>query len=163
MDDEKKPDPVPEEEILFGVADAILDTPVTFKIQERKKPRWGKQQTRKFAIHGATYGTMLKVSRELIQIDLEDFDRDKVQESTYKLISGHTERVALILAIAIVNEAADPPKSLVNFLINNLTAAEAKRLLEIVIKKLDTASFLTSIIMAKGITTLRTKTAIMNP
>lgn len=162
MDEEKKPD-IPEEKLLFGVADGILDTPVSIKIQERKKPRWGKPAVKNFEIHGATLGTMIKISRELIAINLDEFEREKILESSYKLVLDHGRRVAFIIAAAIVNEEADPPRSLVNFILNNLTSAELKRLFDIVILKLDTAAFLTSIIMAKGITTLRTKAAMMNP
>jgi hypothetical protein len=144
-----------ENKILSDAADTIIDSPVTFEITVKNKRMWQKPK-RPFQITGASLGTMVKISKELLAIDLKTFDKGNILDSNYILIEKHAERMARIIAFAIVNNKADPPGSLVSFLLHNLTSVELQKLVNIVLKKIDITSFLTTIIMVKGMT-------IMNP
>lgn len=145
-----------EDNILSNVADTITDKPFTFEVTIEKKKFWQKETKRSFKIKGASLGTMIKISKELLAINLNGFDKDNILNSNYILIEQHAERMARIVAIAIVNSKADPPGSMVSFLLNNLTSSELYKLVNVILKKVDITSFLSSIITVKGM-------AVMNP
>lgn len=153
-------------ETLADISDAILDRSVTFTITRKNKQSmlldvlpfvfFKRPEKEKFSITGATMGTMIKISRELLALNMEGFDKNTILNSTYEVIEKHGERMAKIIAYAIVNRKEEPPAHLVNFLLYNLTAEELKKLLEIALAKINATAFLHSIIMVKGL-------AIMNP
>lgn len=145
------------EKILSEVADAVLDKSVSFEVEIIKptlKQRWRKETKKSFKISPSTLGTMVKISQEFLSIDLSQFDKSEVMNSNFLLINDHAERMARIVAVAVQNSKEDPPKSLVNLFLNNLTAKELSSLVNIIIAQIDTVNFLKSIISARGINLL---------
>lgn len=151
-----------EKQSLQSAADAVLSKDITFEVQVLHPTffqKWKKETKKEFKISPSTLGTMLKISKEFTDIDLGKFDKTEILNSSFELVKNHAERMALIVAYAVVNSKEDPPQSLVSFLLNNLTAKELSKLVAIVINQIDTVNFLTSIISAKGINLL----SRMNP
>jgi len=146
-----------EKKVLSDVADAVLDSSVSFEVEIIKPTilqRYRKETIRIFKISPSTLGTMVKISQEFLNIGLENFDKEEILNSNFLLIRDHAARLARIVAVAVQNSKEDPPKSLVNFFINNLTAKELFDLVNIILKQIDTVNFLKSIISAKGINLL---------
>jgi len=146
-----------EKKVLSDVADAVLDKSISFEVEIIKPTilqRYRKETIRSFKISPSTLGTMVKISQEFLNIGLENFDKEEILNSNFLLIRDHAERMARIVAVAVQNSKKDPPKSLVNFFINNLTAKELFELVNIILKQIDTVNFLKSIISAKGINLL---------
>ena len=146
-----------EKKVLSDVADAVLDSSVSFEVEIIKPTilqRYRKETIRIFKISPSTLGTMVKISQEFLNIGLENFDKEEILNSNFLLIRDHAARLARIVAVAVQNSKEDPPKSLINFFINNLTAKELFDLVNIILKQIDTVNFLKSIISAKGINLL---------
>ncbi|HUS00139.1 MAG TPA: hypothetical protein VMY77_00345 [Chitinophagaceae bacterium] len=156
-----------ETDILSDIADSLLDKPITFTVDIVSRTwfdnlliKWKlKKSKREFKIAGATLGTMIKISKELLAIDLTGFDRKNILDSNYKLAEDHAERMAKIIAIAVVNNKADPSPGLINFFLNNLTVKELKVMFNTVLAKIDYVNFLTTIASAKQIDILTNRTA----
>lgn len=132
-----------EKEVLSQVADTLLDNSVTFEVEGRP-----------FEIKPSTLGTMVKISKELLAMDLSAFDKDKMLESNFNLIIDHSKRMCIIVAYAVTNKKAEPPDELVEFFEDNLTAAELFKLVNIIISQLDVINFMKSIISVKGVNIL---------
>lgn len=146
-----------ENKILSEVADAVLDKSVSFEVEIIKPTliqRWKKETKKSFKITPSTLGTMVKISQEFLSIDLSAFDKTEIMNSNFLLINDHAERMARIVAIAVKNSKDDPPKSLINLFLNNLTAKELSSLVNIILTQIDTVNFLKSIISARGINML---------
>lgn len=154
-----------EKKVLSDVADTILDKPVTFSVDIINKTWFDKlliklklkKSKRDFQITGSTLGTMIKISKELLKIELSGIDIKNILEVNYSLINKHGYSMATIIAYAIQNNKNDPPKKLIDFLVNNLTSFELKNLFDVVLMKMDILNFLHTIIAAKGMTVMNPK------
>lgn len=151
-----------ETQTITAAADAVLNKDVTFEVEilhPSRMERWQKKLKRSFKITPSTLGTMIKISKEFLSVDLDNFDKEEIMKSSFLLIQDHAERMAMIVAFAVVNAKEDPPASLVSFFLNNLTAKELAGLVSIILTQIDTVNFLKSIISAKGVNIL----SKMNP
>lgn len=151
-----------EKEVLSQSADTILNRPITFDVDilhpsYLQKVR--KKTKRTFEIKPATLGTMIKISKELLEVDLAGFNKENLLEANYVLITGHAHRMARVVSFAVVNNKADPPDSLISFFENNLTSKDLSNLVSIIINQMDVINFMKSIISAKGVNLL----TAMNP
>jgi hypothetical protein len=81
-------------------------------------------------------------------------------ESNLILAEQQTERMARIIAMAIVNRKEDPPRELIDFFMSNLTTTELHKIVSLVIKQMDVVNFMKSIILLKGTNILQ---STMNP
>lgn len=151
-----------ETETLKKSVDALLEKKVSFDIDILKPTDdqvKKKELTRSFSISPMTLGTMYRVSRELLSLEMPATDKNEIMTMSLSLIAEHSERMALIVALAVNNSRQDPPEELINFFIDNLTARELQKIIGIVIAQIDTVNFLTSIISARGLNIL----SKMNP
>jgi len=150
------------DEILKNVADTIAEKPVEIKIDILKRTWYHKLTKRKqrvFEIKPLALGSLVKISKELIDIDMSLFDTSNLLESNYKLIDNYGEKMARIIAIAVVNQKQDPANELVQFFINNLSAKELLQVASIVLQQMNISDFMHTIISIKGANVLQKGTA----
>lgn len=156
-----------EKELLTDVSGAVTDEAVTLEIDvlpqnwiHRLLLKWGILPKQKvYQVRSITLGSLIRISEKLLAINLSEMSADSILEDNYKLMKEHGHGIAEIIAIAIVNRKAAPPKSLVSFLENNLTAKELLRVLQIVLRKMDVTNFMSSIISIRGLNALEKKNA----
>jgi hypothetical protein len=151
-----------EKKILKHAADTIVSKPVTLTIDIVKKTWLDKiknRQSRVFAIHPLTLGSLVKISKELIEIDLGLFNKNNLLESNYQLIDKYGEKMARIISIAVVNQKNDPSKNLVQFFLDNLSAKELLQAASVVLQQMNISDFMHTIISIKGANVLPLKSA----
>lgn len=150
-------------ETLQQVSDAILEKQVTLTVTITPKSklqkllqRWGMAPKEKlFEIHPLNFGTMIKISRLLLDIDVEVFKKSTMLDSVYRVLNANGDSIAMIVATAIVNRKKDPDPALVDFIKDNFTAQELLSCVMIVLKQMDVTSFMTSIVSMRGINLLQ--------
>lgn len=151
-----------EKEVLGQVADVVTNEPITLSVDILPKnrahaylQRRGWLPTKKvFTLKGATLGTMVKISKLLLDVDISHFKTELLLDSNYRSISTDGPKMALAIAHCIHNRPGQPAKSLVDFILYNFTAQELYRTLTLVLKQMDVSSFMTSIIYIKGVNIL---------
>lgn len=145
------------DKVLENVSDTILDKEVTLEV-DIYRTRWEKflrkPEKRTFVIKPITLGSLIRISKLLLTVDLTLDDVQSLLQSTYHSMVDHGETIAKIIAIAIHNQPTEPPKSLVDFIINNFTAKEMFTTVSIILNKMDVTSFMSSIISIKGMSVL---------
>lgn len=146
-----------ETQVLSQVADTILSKPITFEIDilhPSYLQKIRKKTKRSFKIMPSTLGTMIKISKEFLSVEVGEITNENFFSTNYKLITEHARRMARVVSFAVVNNKDDPPDSLISFFENNLTSKELSNLVNIIINQMDVVNFLKSIISAKGVNIL---------
>ena len=72
-----------------------------------------------------------------------------------KNIVENKDKLIKMIAYGIVNSEKEPPKSLIRFLNENLTAKEGLKIMTLVIQQMDVSPFLASLASIKGMNLLR--------
>lgn len=156
-----------EKQILNDAADTLTSKPITIEVDIIHKTWIDKlliklkrrSNKRTFEMHPVNLGSLIKISKELIDIDMKLFDGNNLLESNYILIEKYAEKMARIIAIAVVNKKDDPPNSLIQFFLNNLTANELFKIASIVLQQMQLADFMHTIISIKGTNVLQMTSA----
>lgn len=142
-----------EEKTAFSqTADALLENTITIYVDILKPTWWQRlrnQTRRSFQIQPSSLATLVKISKELLSIDIPEVSN--MMELTQKLMVAHSVTMAKIIAYAIVNSRDEPPESLIDFLRYNLTAKEMSTVAKYVFEQMDITSFTTSIVSIKGL------------
>lgn len=144
--------------MIDKIADALLqeDIPIEFDVRpvnwlhlilQRMKLKPVRQT---FTLRPVTLGTLIKISKLLIDIDMNIFDIKNILESNYQAIVKHGVSYAKIIAIAIHGKPGNVPESLVNSIVNNFTTKELEGAMNIVFNQMSIANFMSSIISMKG-------------
>jgi hypothetical protein len=144
---------VEEKTMLSKTADAVTDSPITIEVDilnPTRLQRLRKETKKTFKLTPATLGTLVKISKELLSIDVAEADKSNWIVLCQKLMLEHGNRLARIVAIAIVNRKEDPPNSLIEFIEYNMTAKELNTIAAHVLDKMDMRNFITSIISIKA-------------
>ncbi len=148
--------------VLQGVSDAVTQETFYFEITipptdrlHALLQRWKiKPEKRTFKIAPLTLGSAMRISKLMIDVEFKgSVDISSMTEALHA--SG--DKMAQVIGIAIKNRKAEPSQALVDLLKWNLSAAELKTLTSIVIKSLNIESFLTTIILMKGVNVLELK------
>ncbi|MEO6610747.1 MAG: hypothetical protein ABIT05_01400 [Chitinophagaceae bacterium] len=148
---------------LEQVADTVLENTVTFEIiilPQTPVHRWLQKvgwipAKKNFVIKPIVLGSLLKISDLLLSIDLEQLQKGKgYLETSYHLVSRHTDTMVRVIAIAIQNTRQEPSGSLMSLLRNNLSSKELMTLLSLVLKQMDLQNFIASIISIRGLNVL---------
>lgn len=150
-------------EILQKSADTLLDRSVTFTVSVDPKSKLHRilQQLkimptqRVFEIQPLNFGTMIKISRVLLDIDVAVFRQTNMLEAVYKVLDTHGDKIASIVAMAFVNRKRDPEPSLIEFVKENFTSKELLQALMIVLNQMDVTSFMSSIVSMRGLNLLQ--------
>lgn len=149
-------------ETLSKVSTTLTQAPVKIEIDIPAK-NWLHQllqrhrilpAKRTFYIKPVTLGNLSRISKLLLEINVEGFDPGKFLESNYELLDKHGKAIAEVVAIAITNTKAYPSKELIDFIRFNLNAKDLLKVLGIVLKALDVSSFTLSITLIKGLNVL---------
>jgi hypothetical protein len=161
-----------EQETLEQVSDVTLDKTLTITVDvqaqswyRRLLQKWGiLPKKRVFELKPAYLGTLVRISRILLSIDLKRFGAKEDQtshllEMNYQAIVNHSGHLAEIVALAISNKDKEPPASLVSFIIRNFTTQEMLGVLGLVLKQMDLTSFMSSIISVRGLNVLERQPA----
>lgn len=150
-------------DVINKVSDTLTGEPVLITVDVTPKnflyKLWyGKRKRKKvFTIHLITPGNMIRISKLLNSIDNSLYDlkeNGNILDSNWQAIEKYTKVLVEITAIAITNKKEMPPKSLIDFIEYNFTAAELYSVLAVVIKQMDVASFMSTIISVKGLNIL---------
>ena len=115
---------------------------------------------RKFVIYPMKLGSLLKISKELIDINAEELENIKEDDTTdlfdigLKNIIENKNKMVKIVSYGIINKNREPPKRLLKFLDNNLSAKELLRIIILIVQKMDVSDFLACIVSMKRISLL---------
>ncbi len=159
------------ENILNKVGDAALQKPVELEVDIISPGRFQRilqhlglmAKKRKLVLHPITLGNLIRISQQMLAIDINLFRQENLLESNYKAIQLHGNTIARIIAIAVNNSKSDPPASLVRFIVNNFTAKELLQTLGIVLRQMNITDFMTSIISVRGLNVLEASNNGMSP
>lgn len=150
--------------MIDKIADTVLqqDIKITFDVRPTSwvhgflqklnmwpfKKLYPLQQT--YCLKPITLGTLIKISKLLIDIDMSVFDMKNLLESNYQAIVKHGGTVARIAAIAIHGRPGDVPADIVNAVLNNFTTRELQGTMQVILGQMNVQDFMFSIISIKG-------------
>lgn len=160
-----------EKDTLQQVSDATVQEPVSIEVDIKpthfvhgKLQSWGiLPKKRSFTLNPITMGSLVRISKLLLDIDLNVYDTKNIFESNYKSIIQHSQPLAEIVAIAIKNSKRKPSKASIDFIINNFTSKELLMVISIVLRQMDLTSFMSSIISVKGMNIMESRIANAGP
>lgn len=154
-------------EQLNKVPDAILQEPTIIEV-DIKPCNWLHKllqklkilpKKRKYAIAPQCTGSLIKISKVLLSIN---FDASVLKsgigdyfQAGFKHMAEDGEKMARIIAYAIVNRKSDPPRKLIDLILDNFTSAELASTVSIVLAKMEVKSFMNSIILVRGMNLLK--------
>lgn len=148
-----------ENEILEAAHDAVLELPFEFNITVNPKTRWHRLLIRlrirpkvlKLSFKPVNLGARVWYSKYLVGVSLskEDLEESHVILNHNATIA-YTERMAKAMAAAIHNKNSEPPKWLVDVILNDVSAEEFNSLTKIMEKFINPVAFLNSIISQTG-------------
>lgn len=145
-----------ETEIKQGLkdsADALTSKSLTIEIDilhPTLLQRVRRQRKLKFVLHPACLGTLIKISKALLSIDVQEEDKGNLLHLSHRLMEAHSGTLAYVVALAIVNRKEEPPKELIEVLKYNLTPDELLHITKRVIQQMDISNFVASISLIKG-------------
>lgn len=151
-------------EVLRNVADTVLDAATKIQINilhptrlERLLIRFNRMKPyREFNVKPASLGKFILISKLLIDINVKDLDLTNAYNAIQGLAVSHGETLAEVVAVAIHPGRGNPPKSLVKFLLDNLTNQEMQQMALLVLDRSNSVSFFATIVSMKGADLLRT-------
>lgn len=147
--------------MLKETAAAILEDPIKLTITGHQKHflmRWKTVKvTREFEIRPLTLGSLIRISRIILDINPEIFKSETVLEAVYGLADKHGRELSKVVAIAFTNARMEPAESLITFIQESITAKQLREVLSVIIRQMDVRSFMSSIVSIRGINLL-TKT-----
>ncbi|MBA7566352.1 hypothetical protein ES695_06370 [Candidatus Atribacteria bacterium 1244-E10-H5-B2] len=156
-------------QIRRDAIDSILEKGVDFTITIQNKNILHKLNLipaeRKFIIFPIRMGTLLKISKILLDLDTDELvgamkDENKeinLLDLGAKNIIENKDKMIKMIAYGIVNSEKEPPKSLIRFLNENLTAKEGLKLMTLIVQQMDVNPFLASLVSIKGMNLLQNK------
>jgi len=159
--------PVDNKQVRQDAINTILQKGVDFTITIQSKNLLNKLHLkpleRKFVIYPIKMGTLLKISEILLDLntdELTDAMKNEGKEVNIldlgaKNIIENKDKLVKMIAYGITNSEKEPPKSLIKFLNDNLTAKEGLRLMTLVIQQMDVSPFLASLASIKGMNLLQ--------
>lgn len=150
-----------EKQTLKKVVDAAVQEPIGFRIHIKPKNkfhRWLQSKgivpaTKHFEISPLSLGTCMRISK--ILVDVQMMNRGTMDEIIASF-QNNSERLAEIVAIAVVNSKTLPSQKLVHFFLYKLSPDELKSLVEIVIDQMKLEAFMITIVSVKGLNVLQT-------
>ena len=149
--------------------DSILEKGVDFTIIVQNKNILHElnliPSKRKFVIYPIKMGTLLKISKILLDLDTDELVGAMKSEGKEinlldlgaKNIIENKDKLIKMIAYGIVNSEKEPSKNLIRFLNENLTAKEGFRLMTVIVQQMDVNPFLASLVSIKGMNLLQTK------
>lgn len=162
------------EKTLAQVADSTLEEPLritvdvrpqSFLHQKMQQWRW-KPKKKEFLLYPICLGNLIRISKLLLSIKLDMPDTKDPENSAgslmdvnYKAMSEHSYTLAEIVALALQNNKQAASPVLIRFILQNFTSKEMMGVLTLVIKQMDLANFMSSIISVRGLNVLASQAA----
>lgn len=159
----------PDNKIRQNAVDSILEKGIDFTITVHNKNIFNKLNLlpteRKFIIYPIKMGTLLKISKILLDLDTDELvgamkNEDKeinLLDLGAKNIIENKDKMIKMIAYGIVNSEKEPSKRLIKFLNENLTAKEGLKLMTVIVQQMDVNPFLASLVSIKGMNLLQTR------
>jgi len=152
-------------EILSNKAAAIVEEGVAISIALKPSNKFHAllqrykilPREKVFCIEPLTLGTLLKISNILLTIPEDMYDPNLLLQNAYKSMASHSATIAHIIAIALKNKKGPVSAKSIDFLLHRITPADLKRMLSIILKQMDVANFMHTIISIRGLNVLATK------
>lgn len=151
--------------ILQQKADAILDTPVPIRIPIHARNKYEsilqdlniKPKEKIFHVRPLCLGSLIKISRVMLGMDISVLKDINVMESSYRAIAGHADAMIRVVAIALVNREEDPPQDLLDLVRREFTSKDLATTLSVILSQMNISSFLNTIISVRGLNVLAKK------
>ena len=151
-----------QQETLSQVVDATLEASSKLTVVvshggyfDRLLRKWGvRPKQRVFIMTPITLGNLLRISKLILKIDSDAFHNDRLLENSYQAMEQHTETLAEIVAVALVNTKSGPSRSLVDFVLREFTAKEMSGCFAIILNSMHVGDFINSIILMRGLSVL---------
>lgn len=149
-------------ETLQNVSDAIIQEPVILDVDVKPQSRFFAflqekgliPKVRTMVIHPITMGNLMRISKLLVDIDMNIFDFKNLLESNYQAMAKYGDHVVNVVAIAVHNKKTNPPAELAEFIRYNFTSQELFTVLGLVARQMNVTGFMSSIISIKGMSLL---------
>lgn len=145
---------------LENVSDSIIEKPVTVEVTIDPQSWYqGKMQCwfpkffpkkKILQMHPIKLGSLVKISKLLLSIDKDIFDKNNILESNHRAMDKHGKDLAMVIAIAFHNRKTDPPASLVNMILEQFTPKELLQVSIIVLTQMNVSAFMSSIISVRN-------------
>lgn len=154
-------------EVLEDVVTLLTDKPIILRVPVVNPTllrRWlikfrVKKDYTEFEIRGLKMGTLYRISKLLLQIDLSVFEKGSLLESNYRMIEAHSNDIIKCVALAIHNKKSELPKHLEDFVADNFDNSDLLKVVQIVIKQMKVSDFMSTIIFLKGVNILESRGA----
>ncbi|HZF64203.1 MAG TPA: hypothetical protein VEZ55_06960 [Chitinophagaceae bacterium] len=156
-------------EILQKVPDVVTEKAIQFDITILPKNKFHGQLQKyrlaptkqSFSIRPLVLGTLYRISKLLLKIDVNGFQESGTLSLAYQLMKEHSSTVINIIGLAITNSKQLPDKKLLELIRFNLSSDECVTVLSFVLKQMEVTSFIQSIISIRGLDLITPKE--MNP
>ncbi len=149
------------DDIIKRVSDTVTDQPVIITVDIKDRSWMDKLLKRNpvkiFEVKQITLGNLIRISKLLRGIDVGEFNKisqQNILDSNFNLMEQYGHTLAEIVATALHNKKDPPEQHLVAFIENNFTARELLNVLSVVLRQMDVASFMSTIISIKGLSIL---------
>lgn len=114
----------------------------------------------KFVIYPINLGTVLKISKILIDINAKELENLKENDEINLLDTGvkniveNKDKLVKIAAYGILNRKKEPSQRFFHFLDDNLISQELLQIMILIINKMDITPFCSATVLVKGINLL---------
>ncbi len=163
MAEDKTEAVVDEKKAVPRVVNTLIDEGVSFQVELNRKSVWNrirllrfglkafKMSEVEFTIHPISLGTLLKISKILVEMEVPGVDGNatSILDITAHSVVAHKDHMVRIIAYALVNERREPPNSLIRLLDDNLSSKELLQVLIQVVRQMDVTDFLACIVSMK--------------
>lgn len=155
-----------QKKVLADVADTLLNEPTIITVDIIKPNRLQRllmffrliPGKKTFEVKAACIATMVRISAILLEIDFKAFQgTENFLNTNYGLMEKHGRSMCKAIATAIHNGRNPAPEWMIDFLMNNLTAAEMRMILSVVLQKINIEDFMISIMSSTGMNLLNPK------
>ena len=154
------------DDVLQRVSDTVTNQPITITVDVKDRSRLDvllrRNKIRVFEVSQITLGNLIRISKLLREIDVNEFKsitKETILDSNYSLMERHGHCLAKIVATALHNRKNGAPVELIEFIEANFTASELLNVLSVVLKQMDVASFMSTIISIRGLSILENQGA----
>lgn len=147
------------ENILQKVSDTITDKSVKVTVDIKPTSSWHallmkwkiKPSKRVFVVTGIVWGNLIRISA--ITSGMKETLNDLLTDVQDKIVTYGPDIVDIV-AIGLHNKMSEPPESLKQFILKNMTAAEITDVMAVILRQMDVSGFIKAIISIKGINVL---------
>ncbi|MBO9660274.1 MAG: hypothetical protein J7527_15750 [Chitinophagaceae bacterium] len=149
------------EEIIKNVSDTITDKTVTISVDIKPNSAFHAflqrlkvmPSKRLFRVNGLRWGSLLRISA--ITANMKETLNDLLNDAQGKIITYGPD-VVDVVAIGLHNKKSNPPESLKQFILDNMTAAEITDVMSVILNKMNVAGFISTIVLIKGLNVMET-------